>query len=268
MAIIRTAEPFYFPGNRIGCLLVHGFTGTPKEMRPLGEYLNAAGYTVMGIRLAGHATKPEDMMRVRYTDWLANLEDGWFMLREHVDHIYLLGLSMGGVLSLTFAGSGKHDLTGVVAMSTPFTLPDHSAKIRFLKKQPPWFRYWLIATISKLFPYDQKPAPEIPTNDLMASHISYPYNPTRAGAELSRMMIKMQQVLPQIRAPVLLIHSYGDRYVPVDFMEEIYIRLRTRDKKMHWLEKSGHVVTRDVEHKQVFGLVHEFIYRISPTSLD
>jgi len=41
--IIPTAEPFYFPGNKIGCLLVHGFTGTPKEMRWMGEYLGSSG---------------------------------------------------------------------------------------------------------------------------------------------------------------------------------------------------------------------------------
>ena len=59
--IIPTAEPFYLPGNNIGCLLVHGFTGAPKEMRWMGEFLGNQGYTVLGIRLAGHATTPEDM---------------------------------------------------------------------------------------------------------------------------------------------------------------------------------------------------------------
>ena len=49
--IIPTAEPFFFPGNRIGCLLVHGFTGAPKEMRWMGEYLNQQGYTVGRIGL-------------------------------------------------------------------------------------------------------------------------------------------------------------------------------------------------------------------------
>jgi carboxylesterase len=64
--IIPTAEPFFFPGNgqntRIGCLVTHGFTGAPKEMRWLGESLNRQGYTVCGIRLTGHATRPEDMI--------------------------------------------------------------------------------------------------------------------------------------------------------------------------------------------------------------
>ncbi|MEJ5224047.1 MAG: hypothetical protein WHV44_06280, partial [Anaerolineales bacterium] len=64
--IIPTTEPFFFPGrnNAPGVLLIHGFTGTPKEMRWMGEYLNEKhGFTCLGVRLTGHATRPEDMIR-------------------------------------------------------------------------------------------------------------------------------------------------------------------------------------------------------------
>ncbi|HLA87386.1 MAG TPA: hypothetical protein VJL10_05165, partial [Anaerolineales bacterium] len=71
--LIPTTEPFFFSGGRTGCLLIHGFTGTPKEMRWMGEYLNQQGLTCLGIRLAGHATHPEDMRRSRWTDWAASV---------------------------------------------------------------------------------------------------------------------------------------------------------------------------------------------------
>ena len=58
--IMPTAEPFFFPGGPTGCLLVHGFTGTPKEMRWLGEHLVSQGYAALGVRLAAHATRIED----------------------------------------------------------------------------------------------------------------------------------------------------------------------------------------------------------------
>ena len=107
--IIPTAEPFFFPGQgnnaRIGCLLTHGFTGTPKEMRWLGETLNQQGFTVCGIRLNGHATLLKDMVRSRWWDWLLTVEDGYNLLRSCTDQVFLLGLSMGGILSLTAAAS-------------------------------------------------------------------------------------------------------------------------------------------------------------------
>src|SRR6266496_4527169 len=100
--IIPTAEPFFFLGDaaKPACLLIHGFTGTPKEMRSMGEYLHQQGFTCLGIRLTGHATHPEDMIRSRYSDWMASVEDGYQLLRGITDSIFLVGLSMGGVLSL------------------------------------------------------------------------------------------------------------------------------------------------------------------------
>ncbi|NTV37277.1 MAG: carboxylesterase, partial [Anaerolineaceae bacterium] len=56
---MSTAEPFLLPGGKVGCLLIHGFTGTPKEMRWWGEDLAGRGYTVLAPRLAGHATTPK-----------------------------------------------------------------------------------------------------------------------------------------------------------------------------------------------------------------
>ena len=94
--IIPTAEPFFFPGDRSkpACLLIHGFTGTPKEMRWMGEFLNERGYTCLGVRLAGHATVPEDMIRSNWTDWSASVEDGYSTLRSITVNLFLVGLSM------------------------------------------------------------------------------------------------------------------------------------------------------------------------------
>src|SRR5215211_7952180 len=111
--IIPTAEPFLFLGKpgKPACLLIHGFTGTPKEMRWMGEFLNQQGYTCLGIRLAGHATNPEDMIRSNWTDWTASVEEGYRLLRGVSDSILLMGLSMGGILSLLM--STQLDVMGV-----------------------------------------------------------------------------------------------------------------------------------------------------------
>jgi len=36
-------KPFYFEGDEIGVLLIHGFTGSPAEVYPMGEYLAQQG---------------------------------------------------------------------------------------------------------------------------------------------------------------------------------------------------------------------------------
>jgi carboxylesterase len=68
--IVPESEPFFLPGEATGCLLLHGFSAMPGEMRPLGEYLAETGFTVLGIRLTGHATHPNDLEQTRWIDWL------------------------------------------------------------------------------------------------------------------------------------------------------------------------------------------------------
>src|SRR5829696_8092494 len=141
--IIPTAEPFFLPGDRSkpACLLIHGFTGTPKEMRWMGEYLNQQGYTCLGVRLTGHATHPEDMIRSRWTDWVASVEDAYHLLCGLTDDIFLVGLSMGGILALLAAA--QLDVKGVIAMSTPARLPTD-------------YPIWFLKAISLLMPYRLK----------------------------------------------------------------------------------------------------------------
>lgn len=64
--ILSGAEPFLLSGSSKGVLLIHGFTGSPSEMVLLGEYLYKQGYTVLGVRLAGHGTNVEEMA---ITNW-------------------------------------------------------------------------------------------------------------------------------------------------------------------------------------------------------
>ena len=90
----------------------------------MGEYLHREhGFSVLGARLTGHATRPEDMIRCAYTtDWLACVEDGFALLSGAASTITIMGLSMGGVLALTAAS--YLPVNGVLAMSTPYKLPD------------------------------------------------------------------------------------------------------------------------------------------------
>lgn len=250
--LIPTAEPFFFPGDETGCLLIHGFTGTPKEMRWMGEYLAQAGHTVLGIRLAGHATRMEDMRRARWQDWLSSVEDGYFLLRNATKRIFLMGLSMGGVLSLLFAA--QQPVAGVVAMSTPYELPE-DPRLRFVK----WL-HWVYPSVPKGTPDWHDP-------EAAKDHVHYPAYPTRAIAELRDLLTEMRASLAQVRTPVLLIHSRQDRAVRPENVTRIYEKLGSQDKEIFWLEQSGHVITREPERLKVFAAALQFIHRIAQSQV-
>lgn len=249
--IIPTAEPFYFPGGSTGCLLVHGFTGTPKEMRWMGEYLSARGYSVLGIRLFAHATKPEDMQRARWHDWLASVEDGLHILSGVTERIFIIGLSMGGALSLLTAA--RFSPAGVIAMSTPYSLTD-DLRLRFVK------------FLSRFMPEIPKGDEDWSDKTAGVDHVAYPHYPTRAIAELRDLLSAMRTSLPSIHSPVLLMHARcdtaGGGFDP-DSMQKIYDNVGSPDKKMIWIENSGHVISRDASKDLVFASANKFIKQVT-----
>jgi carboxylesterase len=248
--IIPTAEPFLFPGNQIGCLLIHGFTGAPKEMRWMGEYLGAKGYTVLGVRLAGHATRPDDMQRMHWEDWLTSVEDSYCLLKGCVNQIFIMGLSMGGILSLLFAS--QHPVAGVVAMSTPYALPNDP-------------RLPYIRLISMLIPKMGKGPSDWHNQEAEKDHVDYPYIPTRAIVQLRDLLVEMRAALPKVKAPVLLIHSKQDTGVAPHNAELILASLGSPNKQLFWVENSGHVIPREPERQLAFQAADKFIKKITST---
>lgn len=253
--IIPTAEPFFFLGDssKPACLLIHGFTGAPKEMRWMGEYLHQRGYTCLGIRLAGHATCIDDMVRSRWTDWTASVEDGYHLLRGVSDNIFLAGLSMGGVLSLLM--STRLKVKGLISMSAPARLPSD-------------YPLWLLELISLFVKYQPKTADKPGSGwfDQTAwqDHVSYAQNPVRSAAELKRVILAMRAALPKVNVPVLLMHSKEETYVLPENMDTIYSELvNASDKTKLALTGSGHVLTRDASREQAFQAAVEFIQRVS-----
>jgi carboxylesterase len=253
--IIPTAEPFFFPGGKTGILLVHGFTSAPREMRWMGEYLNAQGHTVLGLRLAGHATRPQDMIRSRWQDWLLSVEDGFSMLRSCTERIFLAGLSLGGVLALTFAGQERAEsprACGIIAMSTPYFQPQ-DWRLRFLKP------------LSRIKPFISKGDGGPGAGwfgDAWKQHVAYPQYPLRSVHEMNQLMNVMYTSLPRVDQPVLLICSRNDHPLICASMGRIFQEVASRDKQQLWLEGSGHTVTEEPQRQLVFETAAAFIARV------
>ncbi len=249
--IMSGGEPFFFPGDRIGCLLIHGFTGTPKEMRWLGEHLAADGRTVLGVRLFAHATRPDDMLRAHWRDWLASGEDGYNLLCGACDRVVVMGLSMGGIISLILAA--RLPVAGVVAMSTPYYPPD--PRMRPLRPIGP--------ALTLFWRWAQKGPPDWHDPNVGADHLEYPRNPVRGGLLVYDLLMEMQRDIPTITAPALIIHSRGDLTLPEDHATQLFAHVGSKDKELLWVEDSGHVVTRDAEREKVFAAAMAFTRRVA-----
>jgi carboxylesterase len=242
LQVIPGAEEFYFNGGKTGCLLVHGFTGSPAEMRLLGQYLRASGYTVLGVRLEGHGTSPEDMLKTDESHWYRSAEEGLLRLQRECEKVFVIGLSMGGVLSLDLASNYK--VAGVVALSAPIFINNN--KLTFLPV------YRLFRT------YESQSRKPLPVDAIYS--ISYDRTPLKCVTSLLNLIKTVKLRLAQVTAPALIVQSRVEHTVKPESADYIYKHLvNAKDKKLIWLDNSGHIVTLDNERDTVFASIGDFM---------
>ncbi|MDZ4672706.1 MAG: alpha/beta fold hydrolase [Phototrophicales bacterium] len=250
----KGGEPFFHRGNDIGVLCLHGITASPDEMRWLGHYLHTHhGYTVYGARHVGHAVDYRHMHRTRWEDWYLTGIDGYHLLRSQCKKIFVAGLSMGGLITLLISAS--LDLDGIVVIAAPIDIPS---------KVLPYAKYlqWVMPS------YDTPDTSDFPARLLAEQHrrglptvgrVRYKRWATRGVAELYELMEVVRGRLPLIQTPALLMYSEGDKSVPINNMSYIEKHIGSDDVQVRKFEKSGHILTQDVDCDAVFQTAGAFI---------
>ncbi|MBN1264018.1 MAG: alpha/beta fold hydrolase [Anaerolineales bacterium] len=241
--IIPGGEPFFMEGGSTGCLLVHGFTASPQEMSWMGQYLHQRGYTVLGIRLAGHATDLQDLARVHWQDWLHSVEDGFHMLSTRCDRVVPIGISLGGALSLKFAAS--HPVPAVICMSTPYEL-----------QVPP---VWLLQALSIFVPVRKKGPTSWSIPDAGPVRVDYRGYPLHAIVEMAKFLKTLHPDLAKLTCPVLLMHSSRDDFVLPENMEKLCFSIGSQIKQKQLFSHSNHILTCDIDRDDVFAAAAAFL---------
>lgn len=234
------AQEFYIAGDHRGVLLIHGFTGTPAHMRPLGEALAREGYTVLGVRLCGHGTQIADMESCKWNDWLRDVRDGFHRLAARCDQIYVAGLSMGGVLSLILAQ--EQPLTAAVSICAPVRLTNRTAYLS------PAARFFVRYQYGRVNP-EREPGPY---------DLGYRDTPIRCVPHLLRLMRMAEGGMHRVTCPLLLVRSGKDRTVRADSAQILYDRaIRCAHKRILELPNSRHVCTIEPEFNALYAAVSE-----------
>lgn len=239
----RYAKPFFHVGNDEGCLLIHGFTGTPSHMRLLGEKLKNEGYTVNSILLKGHGTCVEDMNRYNWKDWMQDAVDGYERLQKKCSKVYVIGLSMGGVLSLLLAQ--QYNVEKVISIATPVVIYDRWARLAPIVKYFMPYKKWKTSKKQEEKDSEYK--------------IAYSSLPVGSVANLTKLMKKSKKNLSKITCPTLIIQSHMDQTVKPISAQNIYDKISSKQKEILWLKNSKHVCTLGPEREILHDKICEFL---------
>lgn len=253
------------------CLLIHGFVGTPAELRELGEAMANQGIRAHGIVLPGHEGNPGGLVNVGWKQWQALTEQGLAELAPF-PHVFLAGLSMGGALSLLLASRHPDRIAGTILMSTP-TRISGGWQLKLLPVARHFVKwYYPLSGIDFNDPKMQAEAlkqarlrdPEVTIDFADSQVIDYMKRmiriPVSAIDELVRLTNMARRRLGLVHSPLLIIQSKRDQIVSPACAEELY-RLATaaEPKSLYWLEQSDHVITTGPEKEEVFRLALSFI---------
>lgn len=240
--IMEQAEEFFYKGNDVGVLVIHGFTGSTQSMRYLGKRIAEEGYTVYGPRLTGHGTHQEDMEKASFNDWIADVETGLEKLKESCTTIFVAGLSMGGTLTLYLAEQHP-EIAGIMPINAATDLPgmrDYYGEIANGSER-------FVAGIGS----------DIKKADV--EELAYSLTPVKSMKELLILTDIVRKDLDKITVATLLFSSDVDHVVPPENSKQIYDTISSKSKRTVHLENSYHVATLDHDKELIADHCIDFI---------
>lgn len=247
MPLFPGAEPYAADGGPTGILLLHGFTGSPKSMKPWGERMAAEGHSVRVPRLPGHGTRWQDMNLTRWEDWYAEADRAFGELQKSCERVFVFGLSMGGSLTLRLAEQHGDAIRGIVLVNPAV----HS-------ERPDRF----------LLPVLQVFVPSFPgiSNDIKKpgqDEGAYDKIPLKAAHSLTALWKLVKQDLPRVQQPLLLFRSEVDHVVEASNSRYILDHVSSTDTTEVVLKDSFHVATLDNDAEAIVDGSIDFVRRLS-----
>ena len=241
MTVQPGAEPFSAEGGPVGVLVLHGFTGSPRTVRPWAEHLAAAGLTVQAPRLPGHGTTWQDLAKTSSRDWYGAAEQAFTELSGRCAQVFVAGISMGACLAFRLAETQGAKVSGVVAVN-----PSLAADTRLFLLAPVLKHVSL--SVKGIAGDVKKPG---------ASEGGYKRVPLTAAGTLPALWKLTARQLAGVTQPVLVYRSAVDHVVGPHSMQALTRALPAATVVP--LPDSYHVATLDNDAPAIFDGTLAFI---------
>jgi len=235
---------FTYQGGKTGFLLLHGFTASTAEVRPLGERLCVAGHSVSAPLLPGHGTHPDDLNKVRWEDWFQTAEDEYQRLSQQCEEVWLGGESMGGLLCLLLAA--KHPEVKGLLLYAP------ALSVRKLRA-------------AYVLQYFMKYLAKKKSEDGLLWK-GYNVYPLKGAVQLLKLQKEARKALGMVTQPTLVFFSEKDLTVDLTASDMIKEKLGSKALDVVILKESPHVILLACEQDKVLEYTLNYVAQNEPAT--
>lgn len=220
------------PADGPPVLVLHGFSGSPRSMRPWAEHLAGHGFRVDLPRLPGHGTSWRELNVTGWPDWYAAAERALLRLADATGQpVGVCGLSMGGALALRLAQVHPDLVRGLALVNPVINITDPRVRVlRLIRLVTP--------SLGGIAGDVAKPG---------ADEGGYDRTPLHALASQGLLWALVRRDLPGVSTPLLVYRSRQDHVADPSSVALIEARAVAEDRTFVVLERSYHVATLDHE---------------------
>jgi carboxylesterase len=194
-------------------------------MRFLGEFLHQRGYSVEGVALPGHRSRPSELDGVGWEACYDTVRNAWKQLRPRYRRVHVIGFSFGGALALRLAA---HEPLDDLILLAPAL---------FIHVNP---RAVLLFAIG-LFP-------GTPAHTYM-----------RWSSGLIRFFRLVAEDVHRVRCPLLAVHARDDATVRLHSSLAIFDRVPARDRRLRVLARGGHLLPHGIARDEVWDEIDRYL---------
>ena len=242
-------------------LVVHGLAEHSGRYMNVVNFLVPSGYAVYGIDHMGHGKSDGKKGYVqRFEDYTTTLKKYFDMVREWQPEkpIFLVGHSMGGLISAAYLLKYQDELTGAVLSGPGIKVPDTISQATIFAGNILSF----IMPKAGLVQLDAEGVSRDPA--VVDAYASDPLVYTgkitaRLGAELLKAMKRVTEQAPKIRLPIMIVQGSDDKLVDPSGAQLLYDLVSSKDKTIKIYNGFYHEVFNEPEHELVLNDVKIWI---------
>ncbi len=261
---------FFLPGDKNLCFLIHGLTGTAREMGSIAQRLNKQGFSVAAPLLLNHDKSLSCLKRTSWKKIYSSIRNEFIKYAADYENIFVAGLSFGALIGILLAHEFPDKVKALNCFSPTLFFdgwgnPKSRILLPLVYKTPLKYRLYF----KEEYPYGIKNErlrakierfyKSASLFDYSKVHLyGYPVIPVSCMHQNGLLAKKVISILKEIKTPIQLLQAKNDDVTSPKNSYCIYNRVSSQEKEIVFLENSYHIITADQERDKVAQITVDF----------